>query len=399
MIAGLPPWRAAFWRWTVPRVPSRQRGRRRPARGRHRVGSRHARRTGRQGTAADRTAGAGRGPAGARPGALLELARAASGGSGVGRRQRDGRPAEAGAGRSHECRGQGLRRAIEEQVEALAQPDVEVPNGTRLHIHPTPALVAIDVDAGGTVASRQGKAASHLAANRRCCRCWRGRSGCATCPARSWWISPECRRAAAPRWRLPCTPRWQMIRCVRGCSASPRLAWRRSSARACIRRCMNCSLDRMPPGWRRCVDRRRGRGPAAPDAGAAGVAGDRGGASGRWRGAGGSCAPGGARLDSAFGSQPAGDSMDDRDERWLSAGERNRRVRFAASRRRTSCGHSAAVAAPMSIWPLADRQYRIPAAPDDAEEELAGRVNLIGVMAWAMGSGRRPGSSVGRACD
>ena len=55
--------------------------------------------------------------------------------------------------------------AAEEQVQALAQPDVDLRNGARLHIHPTPALVAIDVDAGGTLASRQGKVASHLVAN------------------------------------------------------------------------------------------------------------------------------------------------------------------------------------------------------------------------------------------
>ena len=54
---------------------------------------------------------------------------------------------------------------VEEQVEALAQPDVDLRNGTRLHIHPTPALVAIDVDAGGSLAARQGKVASHLGAN------------------------------------------------------------------------------------------------------------------------------------------------------------------------------------------------------------------------------------------
>jgi Ribonuclease G/E len=54
---------------------------------------------------------------------------------------------------------------VEEQVQALAQPEIELPNGARLHIHPTPALVAIDVDTGGSVASRQGKAAVHLAAN------------------------------------------------------------------------------------------------------------------------------------------------------------------------------------------------------------------------------------------
>jgi len=55
--------------------------------------------------------------------------------------------------------------ATEEQVEALAQPDVQAGSHIRLHIHPTPALVAIDVDAGSAVAVRQGKAASHMAAN------------------------------------------------------------------------------------------------------------------------------------------------------------------------------------------------------------------------------------------
>jgi hypothetical protein len=55
---------------------------------------------------------------------------------------------------------------IEEQVEVLAQQTVELRNGARLHMHPTPALVAIDVDAGGAVAGNAGKAASHMAANR-----------------------------------------------------------------------------------------------------------------------------------------------------------------------------------------------------------------------------------------
>ncbi len=54
---------------------------------------------------------------------------------------------------------------VEEQVLALAQPDVELSGGGRLHIHPTPALVAIDVDAGGAVSARQGKTSSHIAAN------------------------------------------------------------------------------------------------------------------------------------------------------------------------------------------------------------------------------------------
>jgi len=55
---------------------------------------------------------------------------------------------------------------VEGQVQALEQPSVELRNGARLHIHPTPALVAIDVDAGGAVAPRQGKAPAHLATNR-----------------------------------------------------------------------------------------------------------------------------------------------------------------------------------------------------------------------------------------
>jgi ribonuclease G len=60
---------------------------------------------------------------------------------------------------------QAFEDEVEERVQALAQPDVHLRNGALLHIHPTPALVAIDVDAGGAVALRRGKMASHLAAN------------------------------------------------------------------------------------------------------------------------------------------------------------------------------------------------------------------------------------------
>ena len=55
---------------------------------------------------------------------------------------------------------------IEAQVESLAHPIVDLPSGARLSVHPTPALVAIDVDSGTAVAERRGKAASHLAVNR-----------------------------------------------------------------------------------------------------------------------------------------------------------------------------------------------------------------------------------------
>lgn len=51
------------------------------------------------------------------------------------------------------------------RIDALADPVVELPGGARLSIHPTPALVAIDVDAGAATAARGGKAAAQLALN------------------------------------------------------------------------------------------------------------------------------------------------------------------------------------------------------------------------------------------
>jgi Ribonuclease G/E len=56
--------------------------------------------------------------------------------------------------------------AIEAAVAALAEPEVVLPGGIRLSIHPTPALVAIDIDAGGVVAERRSKTGQHIAVNR-----------------------------------------------------------------------------------------------------------------------------------------------------------------------------------------------------------------------------------------
>jgi len=64
-----------------------------------------------------------------------------------------------------EVTAQAFDDGTEEQVLALSQSNVELDNGARLHIHPTPALVAIDVDTGSATARRQGKTAAHLAAN------------------------------------------------------------------------------------------------------------------------------------------------------------------------------------------------------------------------------------------
>jgi hypothetical protein len=54
--------------------------------------------------------------------------------------------------------------ALEAVFEALSGPEVALPGGGRLSIHPTPALVAIDVDAGGLAGGRD--AGAHLALNR-----------------------------------------------------------------------------------------------------------------------------------------------------------------------------------------------------------------------------------------
>jgi Ribonuclease G/E len=51
---------------------------------------------------------------------------------------------------------------VAEAIEALSRPVVELPGGARLSIWPTPALVAIDVDAGGMLAART----RHEAVNR-----------------------------------------------------------------------------------------------------------------------------------------------------------------------------------------------------------------------------------------
>lgn len=59
-----------------------------------------------------------------------------------------------------------LDDALETAIEALALPEVLLPSGGRLHIEPTSALVAIDVDTGGASSGRREKSASQLGFNR-----------------------------------------------------------------------------------------------------------------------------------------------------------------------------------------------------------------------------------------
>ena len=50
-------------------------------------------------------------------------------------------------------------------IDALASTDIALPGGLRASIHPTPALVAIDMDMAAATGARQPKAAAQLAAN------------------------------------------------------------------------------------------------------------------------------------------------------------------------------------------------------------------------------------------
>lgn len=59
-----------------------------------------------------------------------------------------------------------LDDALAEQIDALASPEVALPGGLRATIHPTPALVAIDVDTAAASGGRTPKPAAQEALNR-----------------------------------------------------------------------------------------------------------------------------------------------------------------------------------------------------------------------------------------
>jgi Ribonuclease G/E len=55
--------------------------------------------------------------------------------------------------------------ALADQIAALSTRELALPGGMRASIHPTPALVAIDLDMGAATAGRQPKPAAQFAAN------------------------------------------------------------------------------------------------------------------------------------------------------------------------------------------------------------------------------------------
>jgi ribonuclease G len=62
--------------------------------------------------------------------------------------------------------GSALDESLASQIDALESPEVTLPGGLRATIHPTPALVAIDVDTAGASAGRTPKPAMQEALNR-----------------------------------------------------------------------------------------------------------------------------------------------------------------------------------------------------------------------------------------
>jgi Rne/Rng family ribonuclease len=205
---------------------------------------------------------------------------------------------------------------IEEQAQALAAASVELPQGGRLHIQPTAALVAIDVDAGAAVGARQGKTAAHLGANRtmlpelaRQIRL-RNLSGAilvdfAGLPTRRRTaLGPALEHALAEdpvRPRLLGFTALGLAEIVRPRIHPPlhELLARTAGGIAC----------RGPGGFAVC--RGRSRGASAASASIAGVARDRQRAAERCGGAGGPCAACRACLDAALGSHTASDGLDD----------------------------------------------------------------------------------------
>jgi Ribonuclease G/E len=60
---------------------------------------------------------------------------------------------------------QAFDAVLEDEIAGLAEPAAALPHGALMHIAVTPALTAIDIDAGAATGERAGKAASQLALN------------------------------------------------------------------------------------------------------------------------------------------------------------------------------------------------------------------------------------------
>ena len=154
-----------------------------------------------------------------------------------------------------QSRGAAFDDSIEEEVEPSANQRSTSPAGAG---SPLPhAGAGRDRPRRGAAAAGGKKSAQQ---RWRTWRCSRGRRGQIRLRNLTGAILVDFAGMTATRRRTlapSLTPRSRTIRCGRGCSASPRSVWPKSSGDACIRHCTSCSPVRMPRGWRRFAELRQ----------------------------------------------------------------------------------------------------------------------------------------------
>ena len=100
--------------------------------------------------------------------------------------------------------------ALAESVEALGHPAAVLAGGVRASFHPTPALVAVDLDTAAATADRRGKEAGQLALNRAVlpglARHLRARNLSGAVVVDLAGLSPKRRRALAPDFSAALAP-------------------------------------------------------------------------------------------------------------------------------------------------------------------------------------------------
>ena len=128
---------------------------------------------------------------------------------------------------------------VEEQVAALVSPSVELAAGARIHIEPTRALTAIDVDAGAALRQRQGKTAAPSVGEPDD-RANVGASSAQDVRGDPSWISPGLRGAAVALGAGTGGGAFAAVARI-----SPGWGWPRSCGPGYIRHCMRCLLDLM----------------------------------------------------------------------------------------------------------------------------------------------------------
>ena len=282
---------------------------------------------------------------------------------------------------------------IEEQVEALAQPDIELAGGVRLE-HPAPTPAPTPQSTSTAAARWQGGEARPRPIEQRIrplCRSWRGRFGLRNLSGAILvdfaGLKARGRASLAPALHAalaqdPLRPR------LLGFTASglAEIVRRRvhpplhelldgRTCRGVGGVASDCDRDRRRhrTGCRCCARRRRSCGRSRTTRGPAGP-----------------CAPGGARLDASAGSPPARDSVEHRGERWLKPCARGRPALSAADKRWRAASVLQPAVCGGGPGPVAHRALSDPGDARRDRRQVGGGANLIGAVACVMGSGPAP---------